>query len=88
MYHPSKNGLALLHELDAIEYRPFSSLVNRWSMVELENQRLAERLYEKVYKSEVNPFTVSVRHEWKLVIHCRLTSRGAFLAKETRKEDP
>ena len=79
MYHPSKNGLALLHELDAIEYRPFSSLSNRWSMTELENQRLAERLYEKVHKSELN-------QDWKLVIHCRLTARGDRLAKETCKE--
>jgi len=49
-------------------------------MGELENQRLAERLYEKVYKSELN-------HDWKLVIHCRLTSRGASLIKEAHKED-
>jgi hypothetical protein len=53
-------------------------------VVELENQRLVERFYEKVYKSELS-------HKWKLVIHCRLTARGASLAeeicKETRKED-
>jgi hypothetical protein len=48
-------------------------------MGELENQRLAERFYEKVCKSELN-------HDWKLIIHCRLTARGASLAKETRKE--
>lgn len=80
MYRPSKRGMALLRELSVIEFRPFSSLSNRWGMGELENQRLAERLYEKVYKSELN-------HDWKLVIHCRLTSRGASLIKEAHKED-
>jgi hypothetical protein len=48
-------------------------------MTELENQRLAERFYENVYESELNS-------AWKLIIHCRLTSRGASL-KEAHKED-